>query len=40
MFFNAVVTEMKDIFINNVLPLFCPFRKKSDIFEKFSYETE
>lgn len=39
-FFNAVVAKMKDIFINSILLLFCPFRKKSDIFEKFSYEAE
>lgn len=38
--FNAVVTKMKDNFINSILPLFYAFKEKFDIYEKLSCEAE
>lgn len=38
--FNAVVTKIKDNFINSILPLFCPFKEKFDFYEKLSSEAE
>lgn len=39
-YFNAVVTKMKDNFVNSILPLFCAFTEKFDIYGKLSCKAE
>lgn len=38
--FNAIVTKTKDNFVNNILPLFYPFKEKFGIYEELSCEAE